>query len=197
MTLSLVQARIISVLGNNFHKLLSKNTHIKMNESIRARELRVIDPEQGNLGVIPTSEALKLARARGLDLIEISSDVEPPVAKIVDYGKFQYEQQKKQKEIKVKQKKASTEVKSVQVKIGTGENDMATKAKRAEVWLSEGNRVKVELYLRGRTKFLEKDFLHERLQRILDMIAEPYRLVDEIKQSPKGIEVTIEKANKK
>ena len=69
-----------------------------MNESIRARELRVIDPEQGNLGVISTEEAIKIARDQGLDLIEISSDAKPPIAKIMDYGQFQYEQKKKQKE---------------------------------------------------------------------------------------------------
>ena len=168
-----------------------------MNESIRARELRVIDPEQGNLGVLSTEEAIKIARDQGLDLIEISSDTKPPIAKIMDYGQFQYEQKKKQKEIKAKQKMASTEVKSIQVKIGTGENDMMVKAKRASEWLAEGNRVKVELYLRGRSKFLEKDFLHERLKRLLDMLTEEYKLVDEIKKSPKGIMTTIERANKK
>lgn len=168
-----------------------------MNESIRARELRVIDPEQGNLGVLSTEEAIKIARDQGLDLIEISSDTKPPIAKIMDYGQFQYEQKKKQKEIKAKQKVASTEVKSIQVKIGTGENDMMVKARRASEWLAEGNRVKVELYLRGRSKFLQKDFLHERLKRLLDMLTEEYRLVDEIKKSPKGIMTTIERANKK
>ena len=185
------------VLGDNFITILSKHDQIKMNESIRARELRVIDPEQGNLGVISTEEAIKIARDQGLDLIEISSDAKPPIAKIMDYGQFQYEQKKKQKEIKAKQKMASTEVKSIQVKIGTGENDMMVKAKRASEWLAEGNRVKVELYLRGRSKFLEKDFLHERLQRLLDMLTEEYKLVDEIKKSPKGIMTTIEATNKK
>jgi translation initiation factor IF-3 len=168
-----------------------------MNESIRARELRVIHPEQGNLGVISTEEAIKIAREQGLDLIEISSDTKPPIAKIMDYGQYQYEQKKKQKEIKAKQKTASTEVKSIQVKIGTGENDMMVKAKRASEWLAEGNRVKVELYLRGRSKYLEKGFLHERLQRLLDMLTVEHKLVDEIKKSPKGIMTTIEVVNKK
>ncbi len=167
-----------------------------MNEDIRVRELRVIDPEQGNLGVIKTEEAIKIAREKGLDLIEISSDTNPPIAKIMDYGQFQYEQKKKQKEIKAKQKTVSAEVKSIQIKIGTGENDILVKAKRASEWLAEGNRVKVELYLRGRSKFLEKNFLHDRLQRILDMLTVEYKLVDEIKKSPKGIMTTIERAKK-
>lgn len=176
---------------------MSKHDQIRMNEGIRSRELRVIDPEQGNLGVITTEEAIKIAREKGLDLIEISSETKPPVAKIMDYGQFQYEQKKKQKEIKVKQKLVSSEVKSIQVKIGTGDNDMATKAKRASEWLAEGNRVKVELYLRGRSKYLEKDFLKERLERILNMLSVEYKFVDEIKKSPKGIMTTIEPIKKK
>ncbi len=167
-----------------------------MNEDIRVRELRVIDPEQGNLGVIKTEEAIKIAREKGLDLIEISSDTKPPIAKIMDYVQYQYEKKKKQKEIKAKQKNVSAEVKSIQIKIGTGENDISVKAKRASEWLAEGNRVKVELYLRGRSKFLEKDFLHDRLQRILDMLTVEYKLVDEIKKSPKGLMTPIERDKK-
>jgi len=164
-----------------------------MNENIRAAQLRVIDPEKGNLGVISTREAIRIAKEYGLDLIEISSDVDPPIAKIMDYGKYQYETSKKQKEIKAKQKTVRTEVKSIQIKVGTGENDIALKAKKASEWLAEGHRVKAELFLKGRSKYLDKQFLNDRLKRILDMLTEKYRVVDDIKQSPKGIMVTIER----
>ncbi|MBP6925903.1 MAG: translation initiation factor IF-3 [Candidatus Pacebacteria bacterium] len=168
-----------------------------MNESIRASQLRVIDPEEGNLGIISTAEAIKIAQKRGLDLIEISSDTVPPIAKIMDYGQYQYEQKKKQKDIKAKQKNTSAEVKDIQVKIGTGENDLTTKANRATEWLKLGHRVKIELYLRGRSKFLEKNFLEERLERILGMLTVEYKKVDAIKPTPKGIMITIDPANKK
>jgi len=91
--------------------------------------VRVIGPEGENIGVITLSEALAKAEEYGLDLIEISPNAVPPVAKIMEYGKFHYEQEKKRREIKAKSH--TTETKNVQVKIGTGDNDMALKAKKA------------------------------------------------------------------
>jgi translation initiation factor IF-3 len=167
----------------------------KINDAIRAPEVRVISDELGNLGVMKTRDAIAKARELGMDLIEISPDAEPPVTKIMDYGKFQYTQSKKQKEIKTKTKAASAsgEVKNIQIKVGTGEGDIAIKARKASEWLEAGNRVKVELFLKGRSKFMGKTFLQERLDRILKFIEVPHRIVDGYKDSPKGIVVTIEK----
>jgi translation initiation factor IF-3 len=175
--------------------LMSKSDKAKINEGIRSLEVRVISDELGNLGVMKTRDAIAKARELGLDLIEISPDAIPPVAKIMDYGKFSYGQSKKQKEIKVKTKAASAsgEVKNIQIKVGTGEHDMALKAKKASGWLSDGNRVKVELFLKGRNKYMEKKFLQERLERILKFVETPHRVVDGFKDSPKGITVTLEK----
>lgn len=174
---------------------MSKSDKAKINEAIRSLEVRVISDELGNLGVMKTRDALAKARELGLDLIEISPDAVPPVAKIMDYGKFQYSQSKKQKEIKVKTKAASAsgEVKNIQIKVGTGEHDIELKAKKASGWLTDGNRVKVELFLKGRAKYMEKKFLQERLERILKFIETPHRVVDGFKDSPKGIVVTLEK----
>ncbi len=186
-------------LWHNCHTLLvtfyitlkTPESKIKINESIRSPELRVIDDEKGNLGVISLEEALRIAHERGLDLIEISPEAVPPVAKIMDYGKFQYLEKKKLKI--VKQKAHTTEVKSVQIKTGTGEGDIATKAKRADEWLNEGHRVKVELFLSGRSKGLDKDFLKERLVRFLDFVKTPFDMVEDFRQIPKGFELIIEK----
>jgi translation initiation factor IF-3 len=167
----------------------------RINHQIRAQEVRVIGPEGENIGVIPLSEAISRAEEAGLDLIEISPNAVPPVAKIMEYGKFQYEQEKKRREIKAKSH--TTETKSVQVKIGTGENDMALKAKRAAEWLREGHRVKVDLFLWGRYKYMEFAFLKERLERFLKIIPEEYKLSDAITKSPKGLTCVIEKAGKK
>ena len=105
-----------------------KQEKVRINNFITSPELRVIDDEGGNLGVLTSQEALKIAQQRGLDLIEISPTATPPVAKITDYGKFQYEQKKKAKNAKANAK--ITETKVVQVKIGTGEHDLELKAKK-------------------------------------------------------------------
>ncbi len=162
-----------------------------INEGIRAEKVRVIDETKGNLGVLDTHEAIRLAREAGLDLIEISPDADPPVAKIMDYGKFQYDQNKKQKEIKARA--TVSEVKSIQIKIGTGDNDLLMKARKADEWLKENHRVKAELYLKGRSKGMEKAFLEGRLNRLLSLITEPHQIVEGFRGSPKGIELIIER----
>ena len=167
----------------------------RINHQIRAAEVRVIGPEGENFGVLSLSEAISRAEEAGLDLIEISPNAVPPVAKIMEYGKFHYEQQKKRREMKAKSH--VTETKSVQVKIGTGENDLNLKAKKAAEWLREGHRVKVDLFLWGRYKYMEFNFLKERLELFLKMIPEPYKMADTIAKSPKGLSTVLEKAGKK
>ncbi|KND48076.1 MAG: translation initiation factor IF-3 [Parcubacteria bacterium C7867-006] len=145
-----------------------------------------------NLGVISFKEALDKAREAGLDLIEISPKAVPPVAKIMDYGKFQYAENKK---LKVAKAKAHTvEIKNIQVKVGTGEHDLELKAKKASEWLKEGNRIKIDLFLPGRTKYMDMKFLEERMARVLKLITEEYKIADPAKKSPKGLSVIIEKA---
>jgi translation initiation factor IF-3 len=167
----------------------------RVNHQIRAKDVRVIGPEGENFGVLPLSEALAKAQKLGLDLIEISPTATPPVAKIMEYGKFTYEQQKKRREIKAKSH--TTETKSVQVKIGTGEHDMQLKAKKAADWLAEGHRVKVDLFLWGRYKYMEFAFLKERLERFLKLIPQEFKLAEPIAKSPKGLATVIEKVGKK
>lgn len=162
-----------------------------MNEGIRAKEVRCLGPEGENFGVMAINDALAKAREMGLDLIEVSPNANPPVAKITDYGKYKYEQKKKDKEVKSKAK--VTETKEAQVKIGTSENDMRIKANKIAEWLKEGHRVKVDLFLWGRYKYMEFDFLKERLERFLAIIPESYKIADEIKKSPKGLSVALER----
>ena len=154
----------------------------------------MIGAEGENLGVLSREDALKAADAANLDLIEISPNANPPVAKIMDFGQYRYETKRKPSE--VKSKSHSTETKSVQVKIGTGEHDQILKAKRAAEWLSEGHRVKVDLFLWGRYKYMEEAFLKERLQRFLKIIPIEYKIADDIKKSPKGYTITIEREGK-
>ena len=164
---------------------------IKINESIRAREVRVIDTDGTNLNVMNTSDALKKARENNLDLIEISPNSNPPIVKIMDYGKFLYEEKKKQKEAKAKAH--TTETKIIQVKMNTGEHDLTLKAKNISKWLREGNRIKLDLFLKGREKYMDKAFLKERLERILRLVSEDYKVAEEPKKSPKGLSMVLEK----
>ncbi len=166
------------------------NERVRINEEIRVPEVRVIGSEGENIGVISTREAIAKARAAGLDLIEISPKARPPVAKITDYGKYSYEAKKKAKEMKSKMVK--TETKVVQVKIGTGENDLKRKAGKAALWISNGHRVKVDLFLWGRYKYMDFKFLKERLERFLAIIPESFKIADIIKKSPKGLTTVIE-----
>ncbi len=129
-----------------------------------------------------------------LDLIEISPKAKPPVAKITDYGEWRYET--KRKASAAKAKAHVTETKSAQVKIGTGDHDMQLKAKRIADWLQEGHRVKVDLFLWGRYKYMEPEFLKERLDRFLKIIPADYKIADPIKKSPKGFTATIEREGK-
>ena len=147
--------------------------------------------DEGNIGVMPLSEALKLAGERSLDLIEISPNTVPPIAKLMEYGKFLYAESKKERAAKAKSK--TTETKNIQVKIGTGEHDLDLKARKASEWLREGHRVKIELFLIGRSKYMDFNFLKERMERILHLVSEDYKIAEAPKKGPKGLIVVIEK----
>ena len=186
------------------HKVLkrrksnNRKPRIRINAEIRSPQVRVIHVDTGNVGVMDTDAAITMAMDQGYDLIEISPQADPPVAKIMDYGKYQYDLKKKQREIKAKA--TVSEVKNIQVKVGTGDQDLIMKAKKASEWLKEGHRIKAELYLRGRAKYMDKKFHHERLERILSLLTEDYKVVESFKKSPKGIAILIERdraANKK
>ena len=167
------------------------STYVRINNQIQAPELRVIMEDGTNLGVISLREALDKARETGLDLIEISPKANPPVAKIMDYGKFQYAENKKLKVAKTKAH--SVEIKNIQVKVGTGDHDLELKAKKASAWLKEGNRIKIDLFLPGRTKYMDIKFLESRMARVLKLITEEYKVADPAKKSPKGLSIIIER----
>lgn len=163
----------------------------RINNQIKAPEVRVISNEGDNLGVLSVKEALAKAESLGLDLIEISPNAKPPIVKIADYGKYKYDQNKKQKKTKTGTK--LTETKSIQIKIGTGENDLALKARKASKWLGEGHRIKIELFLSGRSKYMQESFLKDRLDRVLHLITENFKIAEDFKKGPKGPIITIEK----
>lgn len=119
---------------------------LRRNDRIRASEVRVIGPEGTNLGVMPPRKALELAKKVGLDLIEVSPSARPPVCRILDFGKFLYEESKKQKD----NKQTSTKLKEVKFRVSIDAHDFETKLRRAEGFLNHGNKVKLTLQFRGR-----------------------------------------------
>ena len=165
---------------------------VNINNNIRAPKLRVIGAQGENIGVITKEEALAKAKLVGLDLIEVSPHADPPVARIADYGKYTYETSKKLKEVKAKAH--ITETKNIQISVSIGEHDIMIKAKQAALWIKEGHRVKIELQLKGRTKYMEDKFLHERMDRILAVIPAEYKIAEPLKKIPKSMMIVIEKA---
>ncbi len=121
---------------------------MRINREIRAPKVRVIDKDGNQLGVIGISEALHKAELQGLDLVEISPNAEPPVCKIIDYGKFRYQQTKKEKEGKKTQHQVK--VKEVKIKPNTDDHDLMTKLKHAREFLTKGNKVRITCCFRGR-----------------------------------------------
>ncbi|RII31719.1 MAG: translation initiation factor IF-3 [Geobacter sp.] len=121
---------------------------VNINTAIRAAEVRVISADGEALGVIPTSQALEMAEQQQLDLVEVSPNAVPPVCRIMDYGKFKYQQSKKQQEAKKKQ--VHVEVKEIKLRPKTDDHDLMFKVKHVRRFLEEGNKAKVTLVFRGR-----------------------------------------------
>ena len=119
-----------------------------INEQIRDKEVRVITEDGEQLGVMPVRDALRLAEEAGVDLVKIAPTAKPPVCKIVDYGKFKYEQTRKEKEAKKKQK--IVEIKEIRLSPNIDSNDLNTKTNNARKFLEKGNKVKITLRFRGR-----------------------------------------------
>ncbi len=133
---------------NKHGKRKGKGDSVIMNSAIRAQELRVISESKGQLGILPREEALEIAENEGLDLVLISPDAKPPVAKIMDYGKYKYQQEKKKKEARKNQKKI--EVKEVKFSCKIAQNDIDYKVKHAREFLEKGKHVKLRVFLKGR-----------------------------------------------
>lgn len=145
----------------------NNNKGQRINEMIRVREVRLIDDEGEQKGIVPIAEALNLAKEKDLDLVEVSPNANPPVCKIMDFGKYRFEQEKKLRDSKKNQKVLKLKEIRMQPKIGSG--DLDTKAKHIQEFLNEGDKVKVTIRFRGRELAhteLGYDVLNEVLKRL-------------------------------
>ncbi|AVQ99590.1 translation initiation factor IF-3 [Oceanobacillus iheyensis] len=155
---------------------ISKDMNV--NEKIRAREVRLIDSNGDQLGVKSRQEALEIAQTRNLDLVLVAPNAKPPVCRIMDYGKFRFEQQKKEKEARKKQKIIN--VKEVRFTPGIGDHDFETKLKNARKFLEKGDKVKAAVRFRGRA------ITHKELGReVLDRFAEEVKDIATVETKPK------------
>ena len=149
-----------------------------INEQIRDREVRLIGTDGEQLGIMSAREAMKLAQEAELDLVKIAPGAKPPVCKIIDYGKYKYEQARKEKEAKKKQK--TVEVKEVRLSPNIDTNDLNTKINNAKKFISKGNKVKVTLRFRGREMAHMASSRH-----VLDDFAELLADVATVEKAPK------------
>ena len=142
---------------------------MRINHNIRSPEVRVINYDGTQLGVVTTREALKLADEAGFDLVEISSQAKPPVCKIMDYGKYKYEQEKKKREAKRHQ--TVVQLKEIQLRPSTDAHDLETKLKHVKRFLEEGNKAKITVRFRGR-EIAHRDLGIELLKKVIADIGE-------------------------
>jgi len=137
-----------AVLLFDFKEGMAISKELRINEEIRCREVRLVDNQGQQLGVMPPREAVKIAAEKGLDLVEVAPTANPPVCRIMDYGKYKYEQSKKEREAKKNQRTIT--VKEVKLRPNIEDHDFQTKAKNAAKFLSGGDKVKVTIMFRGR-----------------------------------------------
>lgn len=142
---------------------------LKVNERIRAREVRLVDENGGQVGVVPFREALQYARERDLDLIEVAPNANPPVCRVMDYGKYKYELGKKERDAQKKQK--MTELKGIRMRPGIDEHDFQFKLRNAIKFLKAGHKVKVTVIFRSR-EFTHPEFAKTALERMAEICKE-------------------------
>ena len=183
-------ARENKAIRRTFHKrsFVKKAPRTRINEYIQAYQIRVIDEDGGQLGVMPPAKALEIARGKSLDLVEVAPLANPPVCKIIDFGKYQYRQSRQERQHKSKQKKF--DIKKVRISVRTDKHDLEFKRKQAEKFLEKGNKVKIEINLKGREKAYQ-DLARKSLEEFTRSITTPNRLEQEIKRYPGGFNLII------
>ena len=166
----------------------NNNKGLRINEQIRVREIRLIDDEGNQKGIVPTIDALRMARDEDLDLVEVSPNANPPVCKILDFGKYRFEMEKKLRDSKKNQKVLKLKEIRMQPKIGPG--DLDTKAKHVQEFLDEGNKVKITIRFRGR-ELAHTELGYGVLQEVLKRLTSAYTIEKPAAMEGKFMSMTI------
>jgi translation initiation factor IF-3 len=162
-----------------------------INNQIRASQIRLIDETEKQAGIVSLEKALQMARERNLDLIQVTEKADPPVCKIMDYGKYLYWLQKKEKASKTKK---SGELKGIRLRFNISLHDLETKAHQAEKFLKAGDKVRIEMVLRGREKQLS-DFAKEKINQFLEVLEKliPIKTERALKKEARGFSLIVAK----
>lgn len=156
----------------------NRSNRVNINRNIRAKEVRVIDPDGNQIGVIPTYKAIAVANDFGLDLVEISPNANPPVCKIMDYGRYKYELTKKRQEAKKKQ--TTFQLKEIKLRPKTGEHDLKTKVNHIKKFIERKDKVKVTIIFRGR-----EITLSQLGRKLLERVIKETEEISSVEQPPK------------
>lgn len=163
-----------------------------INNRIRAREVRLVGEDGQQEGVVKIEEALRKSRERNLDLVQVTEKTDPPVCRIISYGKYLYQLEKKRKET---EKKIGGELKGIRLTFNISQHDLETRAGNAAKFLNQGHKVKIEMRLRGREKALG-DYANEKIEKFLASLKEkiPFRIERGIKKEARGLTMIIAKS---
>lgn len=166
------------------------NSQPLVNRQIRAKEVRLIDETGKQTGLVPLEAAIQMAKERGLDLIQVTEKVDPPVCKIMDFGKYLYQLKKKEKGVKTK----GGGMKGIRLGFNMALHDLEVRARQAEKFFKEGDRIIIEMRLKGREKALG-EFAKEKIGKFLEMLQgfSPYKIERELKRDPRGFSMIIAK----
>ncbi|MDP2638872.1 MAG: translation initiation factor IF-3 [Candidatus Azambacteria bacterium] len=166
---------------------------LKINNQITAPELRVADETGEQIGIMSRDEALNLAKEKGLDLIEFAPMAKPPVARIMDYGKYTYREDKEKRKQKAKQKKDALKI--IRISLNAGLNDLKIRAERTDNFLEDGFKIQIELLLKGRAKYQKtfSDLGKQKMEDFLKLITMPIKIISELKRQSQKFNVTIVK----
>lgn len=160
----------------------------KINEKIPAEIVFVIDQHGENLGDISLADGIAKAQEDGLDLVEVSPKAKPPVCRIADFGKIQYQKSKEERQRTAAKKKTTT--KGIRISVRTDINDLTFKQKQVDGFLLKGNKARIEIMLRGRER-AHKDIARKTLREFSKSITTPFKIEEDIKSSPRGFQMTI------
>lgn len=161
---------------------------VRRNEMIRAREVRVIGAEGDQLGILSSAEALAIAKEAGLDLVEVAATSDPPVCRIMDYGKYKYEQQKKKADAKKRQ--SVIQIKEIKIRPKTDDHDYETKLRHVRRFLEDGDRCKVTVFFRGR-EIVHKDRGLAILERMVRDLADVAKLDQEPRSEGRTVQMLL------
>src|SRR3989339_967826 len=190
LAISTITIKIKSIRRSPYKKPFFKKREprTRINNYIQAPQIRVIDDSGNQLGIMPPFQALALAKEKELDLVEIAPNAKPPVCRIMDFGKYQYQKSREERQSRAKQKKF--DIKGIRIGVRTDDHDLGFKKDQAEKFLQKGHKLKLEIRLRGREK-AHQDLARKSLLEFIKSIAVPNKIEQEVKRFPGGFNTII------